>query len=123
MDGFILSENQSRPKTTVNRSKFLLFDSKTGLWYDVGEEYAREKVSHSLRSRPTENRRMKPKPPRKTSLRKSQHSPAIDKIASQLIHDQQSLLRSMIQNETRRTTTESETVKSLNSTVEEEHDG
>ena len=82
-------------------SKFLLFDAKTGLWHDVGDEYAREKVSHSLRSRPTENRRTKQKPPRKTSLRKAQHSPAIDKIATQLIHDQQSLLKKMIENDTK----------------------
>ena len=82
-------------------SKFLLFDGKTGLWYDVGDEYAREKVSHSLRSRPTEHRRTKQKPPRKTSLRKTQHSPAIEKIATQLIHDQQSLLKKMIENDTK----------------------
>jgi hypothetical protein len=84
-----------------NSSKFLLFDGKTGLWYDVGDEYAREKVSHSLRSRPTENRRTKQKLPRKTSLRKAQHSPAIDKIATQLIHDQQSLLKKMIEKDTK----------------------
>lgn len=85
-------------------SKFLLYDSKTELWWDVGDEYAREKVSHSLRSRPSENRRSKPKPPRKSSLRKNPQSPAIDKTVSQLIHNQQSLLKSMIENfETGRT--------------------
>ena len=31
--------------------RFILFDPKTKLWHEVSEEYAREKVSHSLRSR------------------------------------------------------------------------
>jgi len=33
--------------------RFVLFDPNTKLWYEVSEEYAREKVSHSLRSRST----------------------------------------------------------------------
>eukprot|EP00535_Pseudo-nitzschia_heimii_P005516 CAMPEP_0197185618 /NCGR_PEP_ID=MMETSP1423-20130617/12312_1 /TAXON_ID=476441 /ORGANISM="Pseudo-nitzschia heimii, Strain UNC1101" /LENGTH=490 /DNA_ID=CAMNT_0042636731 /DNA_START=269 /DNA_END=1741 /DNA_ORIENTATION=- len=33
--------------------RFVLFDPNTKLWYEVSEEYAREKVSHSLRSRCT----------------------------------------------------------------------
>jgi hypothetical protein len=37
--------------------RFLLKDTKTNEWYDVGIEYAREKVSHALRSRPNEERR------------------------------------------------------------------
>ena len=31
--------------------RFVLFDPNTKLWHEVSEEYAREKVSHSLRSR------------------------------------------------------------------------
>jgi hypothetical protein len=82
-------------------SKFLLFNNVTGLWDDVGDEYAREKVSHSLRSRPNDHRRTKPKPSRKSNLKKTEHSPAIDTIVSQLIHEQQSLLKTMIDTETR----------------------
>lgn len=85
----------------VITSKFLLYDTQTGLWYDVGDEYAREKVSHSLRSRPNEHRRTKPKLPRKSSFKKAaEHAPAIDKIVSQLLHEQQSLLNTMIARET-----------------------
>ena len=86
-----------------NKSRFLLYDPKTRLWYDVGDEYAREKVSHSLRSRPNENRRSKPKP-RKKTVRKPQHSPALDAIVRRLINDQQELLKSMIDKETKRPT-------------------
>ena len=37
--------------------RFLLKDTNSGMWFDVGEVYAREKVSHALRSRPNEERR------------------------------------------------------------------
>lgn len=35
----------------LSEGRFILFDPKTKLWHEVSEEYAREKVSHSLRSR------------------------------------------------------------------------
>jgi hypothetical protein len=79
--------------------RFLLYDPQTKLWYDVGDEYAREKVSHSLRSRPNEQRRSKPKP-RKKMVRKAPYSPALDAVVRRLIHDQQALLKSMIEKET-----------------------
>lgn len=85
--------------------RFLLYDQNTQLWYDVGDEYAREKVSHSLRSRPNEQRRNKPKP-RKKTVRKTQHSPALDELVQRLIVDQQALLKSMIETATRRAATE-----------------
>lgn len=81
--------------------RFLLYDPKTKLWYDVGDEYAREKLSHSLRSRPNEQRRSKPKP-RKKCVRKNQYSPALDVIVTRLISEQQSLLKDMIDKETKR---------------------
>jgi len=37
--------------------RFVLFDPSTKLWYEVSEEYAREKVSHSLRSRSSSEQR------------------------------------------------------------------
>ncbi|VEU39924.1 unnamed protein product [Pseudo-nitzschia multistriata] len=37
--------------------RFVLFDPHTKLWYEVSEEYAREKVSHSLRSRSSSDHR------------------------------------------------------------------
>jgi len=37
--------------------RFVLFDPETKLWYEVSDEYAREKVSHSLRSRSSSEQR------------------------------------------------------------------
>lgn len=79
--------------------RFLLYDPNTKLWYDVGDGYAREKVSHSLRSRPNEQRRTKPKP-RKRTVRKPPHSPYLESIVQRLIADQQELLTAMIEKET-----------------------
>jgi hypothetical protein len=82
-----------------------LYDPKTKLWYDVGDEYAREKVSHSLRSRPNEQRRSKPKP-RKKMVRKTPYSPALDVVVTRLIQEQQTLLKYMIEKETSRAAAE-----------------
>ena len=38
--------------------RFVLFDPVTKLWHEVSEEYAREKVSHSLRSRSSTEQRI-----------------------------------------------------------------
>jgi hypothetical protein len=81
--------------------RFLLYDPKTQLWYDVGDEYAREKVSHSLRSRPNEHRRIKPKIRKKMSC-KPKHTPALEAVVTRLIQEQQELLKSMIDKETSR---------------------
>jgi hypothetical protein len=43
--------------TTISR-RFVLFDPNTKLWHEVSEEYAREKVSHSLRSRSSTDQRI-----------------------------------------------------------------
>jgi hypothetical protein len=94
-----------------------LFNNGTGLWDDVGDEYAREKVSHSLRSRPNDHRRTKPKPNRKSSLKKTQQSPAIDLIVSQLLDEQQSLLKTMIDTETSRVVAEAGTAGSVRSSA------
>jgi len=39
-----------------NEGRFVLFDPITKLWHEVSEEYAKEKVSHSLRSRSSSER-------------------------------------------------------------------
>ena len=68
------------------------------MWFDVGEVYAREKVSHALRSRPNEERRRNQRP-KKSSSRK-QEIPAEFEIQVQtLIQAQQALLKSMIETE------------------------
>lgn len=80
-------------------SRFLLKDPKLQLWFEVGEEYMKEKVSHALRSRPNEERRKRPKPSKKKALRKKHLSPAIDDAVESLIQEQQALLKSMIERE------------------------
>ena len=55
-------------------------------------------VSHALRSRPSDERRKRPKP-KKKAMRKQQQSPAIDEAVDSLIQEQQALLKSMIERE------------------------
>lgn len=62
-------------------------------------------VSHSLRSRPTGHRRTRPKVSKKSVIRKSENSPAIDNIVHKLLHDQQTLLQAMIKREMTRSDT------------------
>ncbi|KAG7344339.1 hypothetical protein IV203_022347 [Nitzschia inconspicua] len=81
--------------------RFVLFDPKTKLWYEVSEEYAREKVSHSLRSRPMEQRRNRPRLKTKV-LRVPKHSPALDDVVQHILQDQQSILKAMMQKESNR---------------------
>lgn len=68
------------------------------MWFDVGEVYAREKVSHALRSKSNDERRRKPKM-KKKPVRKPEIPPEIEGKVHSLIHDQQALLRSMIEKE------------------------
>lgn len=68
------------------------------MWFDVGNVYAREKVSHALRSRPNEERRRKPKPKKKLA-RKPEVPPEFEGKVQALIRDQQALLKSMIEKE------------------------
>lgn len=79
-------------------SRFLLKDPKSQLWFEVGQEYMKEKVSHALRSRPEKERRKRPKP-KKKATRKLQQSPAIDEAVESLIQEQQAMLKSMIERE------------------------
>ncbi|CAB9512423.1 expressed unknown protein [Seminavis robusta] len=79
-------------------SRFLLKDPKLQLWFEVGEEYMKEKVSHALRSRPSEERRRRLKPKKKT-VRKQTQSPAVEEAADSLIREQQALLKAMIERE------------------------
>lgn len=85
------------------------------MWYDAGEEYAREKgmwllatdgvsdcthltvtsVSHALRSRPSAKKRPKIK---KSPSRRSSLGPEMEETINNMIEEQQALLRSMIDN-------------------------
>jgi hypothetical protein len=76
--------------------RFVLKDPKTKMWHDTGDEYAREKVSHALRSRPNEDKPKLPKPKKKLS-RKPPQSHDLEDTVRRLIADQQRLLKSMIE--------------------------
>jgi hypothetical protein len=79
-------------------ARFLLKDAKSGMWFDVGDVYAREKVSHALRSRPNEerSRRLKPK---KKMTRKPEIPIELEGRVQALIREQQTLLKVMIERE------------------------
>lgn len=79
-------------------NRFLLKDTITGMWFDVGEVYAREKVSHALRSRPNEERRRNLRP-KKNSSRKPEIPAEFEVQVQSLIQAQQELLKSMIETE------------------------
>jgi hypothetical protein len=68
------------------------------MWFDVGEVYAREKVSHALRSRPNEERRRKHRP-KKSATRKPEIPAEFELQVQSLIQAQQELLKSMIETE------------------------
>lgn len=68
------------------------------MWFDVGEVYAREKVSHALRSRPSEERRRNLRP-KKSSSRKPEVPAEFEVQVQSLIQAQQELLKSMIETE------------------------
>ena len=64
--------------------------------YDAGILYAREKVSHALRSRPMDEAKKRARPGRKKGQRKSFNTPEIEAHANKLIQEQQQLLRAML---------------------------
>lgn len=73
--------------------RFLLKDPKTKKWFEVGDDYAHEKVSHALRSIPKEERRKRDKLNKKAT-RKPDLAPEVEETVQTLINDQQELLRS-----------------------------
>jgi len=79
-------------------SRFLLKDPKLQLWFEVGEDYIKEKVSHALRSRSTDDRRKRPKPIKKC-FRRQELLPAVDEAVESLLQEQQELLKTMIERE------------------------
>lgn len=98
------SESYSQYSLFLSLIRFILYEPNSRLWYEVSPEYAREKVSHSLRSRP-ERRRIKPAARKKTS-KKPAHSPALDDIVAHIIQDQQGILKGLMSKESDRMTAE-----------------
>jgi len=78
--------------------RFLKLDPETKEWYDVGDEYAREKVSHALRSAKDPALR-KPRRKRKPSTaprKKPVHSPVANRVFQQLLSDQQRIFDDLL---------------------------
>ena len=81
--------------------RFLLRDQDTNLYRDAGSVYAREKISHALRSRPNNARRRKwlrqrrQKTNKKRALTEDQ-----ERTVQRLIAEQQLLLQQLIHRET-----------------------
>lgn len=73
--------------------RFLKQDELTGEWKDVADQYAREKVSHALRSAKDPNR---PKPKKRRQVR--QHVPTVeeDKLFEKALADQQRIYKMLL---------------------------
>ena len=69
------------------------------MWFSVGGVFAREKVSHSLRSRSLEESRRKSKFKKRTARKPEIPPPGFEGKVHALICDQQALLKSMIEKE------------------------
>lgn len=82
--------------------RFLKLDPQTKEWYDVGDEYAREKVSHALRSAKDPALR-KPRRKRKPSVaprKKPVHSELANRVFNQLLADQKRIFENLIREDT-----------------------
>lgn len=85
-----------RLKRGPDPSRFVLRDAPSSRWVEVSDDYAKEKVSHALRSLP--------KPWRKKTgdERKKYRKPVLssdaETLVSKVLQNQQQLLRAMIQN-------------------------
>ena len=106
----VIEQNRERYQTATSREtktritaelvnkfcsagRFLKKDDVTGMWSDVGEEYAREKVSHALRSAKDPNRiRVR----KKRKVVKREFSEKEERVFNDLLNDQQSLFGSMV---------------------------
>jgi hypothetical protein len=88
---------------TAYGGRFLKQDEMTGEWKNVGEQYAREKVSHALRSAKDPNR-PKIKKPREVK----RHIPTAeeDRLFEMTYADQQQIFRYLVINEAKGITAE-----------------
>ena len=78
---------------TAYGGRFLKQEETTGEWSDVGEQYAREKVSHALRSAKDPNR---PKVKKPREVKKHVPTPEEDELFELTYADQQNIFRSLV---------------------------
>lgn len=76
--------------------RFLKQDEKTGEWTDVGEHYAREKVSHALRSAKDPKR---PKTKKRREVKKYVPTPEEDSLFEATLADQQRIFQRLVARE------------------------
>ena len=76
--------------------RFLKRDDETGEWSDVGDDYAREKVSHALRSAKDPNR---PKIKKPRVVPKFVPSPEQEALFRATLRDQQRIFHSLVEKE------------------------
>jgi hypothetical protein len=74
--------------------RFLKVDDATGEWVDVGDTYAREKVSHALRSAKDPNR---PRIKKRREVRRHVPSPEEDALFEETLRDQQRIFQGLIE--------------------------
>lgn len=73
--------------------RFLKQDESSGEWKDVGDHYAREKVSHALRSAKDPNR---PKTKKQREVKKYVPTPEEDALFEATLADQQRIFRALV---------------------------
>ena len=83
--------------------RFLKQDETTGEWLVVSDHYAREKVSHALRSAKDPNR---PKVNRRRKVKKYVPTPEEDALFEATLDDQQRIFRGLLSKEAKGITTE-----------------
>ena len=76
--------------------RILKVDDATGEWVEVGDSYAREKVSHALRSAKDPNR---PRIKKRREIRKHVPSPEEDVLFGEALRDQQRIFQVLIERE------------------------
>lgn len=81
--------------------RFLLKDPATNRWYAVSDLYARDKVSHALRSKPWEGRKkpLRTGPKQKRVVKKPSVPPETESTVQKLIEQQEKLLATLIEND------------------------
>lgn len=85
-----------------SEGRFLKRDDETGEWSDVGDDYAREKVSHALRSAKDPNR---PKIKKQRVVPKFVPSPEQEAVFRATLRDQQRIFHSLVEKENQGLTT------------------
>jgi hypothetical protein len=74
--------------------RFLKFDEESQTFYDVGEKYAHEKVSHALRSAKDPNR---PKPKRSRVVPKRELTESEQEMCERVFEEQQKIFKALVE--------------------------